>query len=77
MIAAGGVAIALPALWTSLAVGPGLIWEGTAVWEPCEAKVVQRYGNAGEVRLLREEVRVEWFPPRWVCPLSNGDVIHP
>lgn len=77
LIAAGATAVGIPVLWIALAVGPGLLWEGTSVWEPCEAKVERTYGKAGEVRLLRQDVHVEWFPPRWVCPLSNGDTIRP
>ena len=77
LIAAGIAAVAVPTLWTAMAVGPGLIWEGTQVWEPCDAAAERLYGKAGEVRVLREDVHVDWFPPRWVCPLSNGDTVHP
>ena len=54
---------------------PGVIWRGTAVWEPCEAKVRDLYGD--DVTVLRDEAHIRWAPPGWVCPLSNGDELTP
>lgn len=62
-----------------LPVVPGLVWEGTAVWEPCERRVEERFGEDSGITVLRDETHVDWWPvpPRWVCPLSNGDAVRP
>ena len=77
LAAAGAGTLGVLVLWPACTIGPGLVWEGIAVFEPCDQKVEQEYGSSGEVRVIREDVHVEWFPPQWVCPLTNGDEVHP
>jgi hypothetical protein len=73
----GAVGLAVLLVVLGALILPGAIWRGTAVMEPCDAEVRQQYGPLDEVHVLREDIHLRWFPPSWVCPLSNGEEVTP
>jgi len=65
-----GVAVIVASPW--LVLIPGHIWP-LFVIEQCDAEATEQYGKES-VSAIRGAEHVRWWPPAWVCPLTNGEV---
>jgi hypothetical protein len=70
-IACAVVVIELP--WLLLV--PMGIWRGIAVSEPCDQKALERFGPADPAFAVRGNEHIQWLPPAWKCPLTNGETV--